>query len=51
MCHALAEASGEMVQDNDDKVIVSHLGKDIESIDVVELFLDSTSLFEMTDLV
>ena len=51
MCHDLAEARGDTVQDVVDETIVSHLSVDIESIDIVQLFLDSTCLFEITYLV
>ena len=49
--HGLAEARGNTVQDDVDEVMVSQLGVDIESIDIVQGFLDSTCLFEITDLI
>ena len=51
MCHGLKEARGDTVQHNVDAIIISHHGMGIESIDVVQVFVDSTCLFEMTDLV
>ena len=53
MCHGLAEARGDAVQDNIDEVIVrnDYLGLDIVSIDIIRVFLDSTSWFEITFLV
>ena len=51
MCHGLAEARSDTIQDNIDEVMVSHLGIDIESIDIIQVFLDSTCLFEIADLV
>ena len=50
-CHGLAEARGNTVQNDVDEVMVSYLGVDIASIDIVQLFLHSTCLFEITDLV
>ena len=51
ICHGLAEARGDIVQDDIDEMIVSHLGIDIKSIDIIQVFLDSTCLFEITYLV
>ena len=51
MSHSLAETRGDTVQDDVDKVMVSHLGMDIESIDIVHVFLHSTCLLEITDFV
>ena len=51
VCHSLAEARGDTWQDDVDQLIVTHFGIDIESIDIVQVFLDSTCLFEITDLV
>ena len=51
MCYGLAEARGDTVQDNVDEVVICHLGIDIESIDIIQVFLDSTCLFEITALV
>ena len=50
MCHGLAEIRSDLIQDNIDQVVVSHLATDIESIYIVELFLDSTCLPKITDL-
>ena len=49
--HALVQARGDTVLDDIDKVMVTHLGIDIESIDIVQLFLHSTCLLKITDLV
>ena len=51
MCYSMAEAMGNTVQDDIDQVIVSHLGIDIKFIDIVEVFLDSPCLFEITELI
>ena len=51
MCHGLAEARGDTVEDDINEVMVSHLGVGIESIDIIQVFLDSTWLFEIADLV
>ena len=51
MCHGLVEARGDIVQDDIDEVMVSHLGMDIESIDIIHVFLHSTCLFEIAYLV
>ena len=51
MCHGLAEARRDTVQDDIDEVVVRHLGIDIESIDIIQVFLYSTCLFEITYLV
>ena len=51
MCHGLAEARGDIVPDDIDEVTVGHLGIDIESINIIHVFLDSTCLFEIMELV
>ena len=51
MRYGLAEGRGDTVQDDIDQVMISHLGIDIKSIDIVQVFLDSTCLFEITELV
>ena len=51
ICHGLVEANGDPVQDDVDELIVSHLSIDIESIDIIQVFLDSTCLLEITDLI
>ena len=43
MCHGLAEARGDPVQDDIDEVMVGHLGIDIESINIIQVFLNSTN--------
>ena len=45
MYHGLAEASGNSVQDGIDEVIVRHLGIDIKSIHIVQVFSDIRCLF------
>ena len=39
------------VQYDIDEVMVCHLGVDINSIDIIQVFLDSTCFFEITYLV
>ena len=51
MCHGLADARGDPVQDDIDEVMVGHLGIDFESINIIQVFLNSTYLFKITDLV
>ena len=51
VCHGLVEARDNTIQDNVDEVVVSHLGIDIESIDIVQVFLHSTCLLEIIDLI
>ena len=51
LCHDLAEARGSTVQDDVDQLIVSHLVIDIKSIDIVQVFLDRSCLFEITNLI
>ena len=51
MRYGLAKARSDTVQDDIDEVIVSHVGIDIEPIDVIWVFLHSTCLFEITYLV
>ena len=48
--HALAEARSHIVQDDNNKVSVSHLGINSKSINIMQVFRYSTSLFEITDL-
>ena len=42
---------GDTVQDDIAEVMVSHLGINIESIDIIQVFFYITCLFEITDLV
>ena len=49
MCHSLAETRGYTVQNNIDQVTHSHLAIDIKFIDIVQVFLDIISLFEITN--
>ena len=51
MCHGLADTSNNTVQDDVDEVMAGHLGINFDSIDIVQVFLDSTGLFEITYLV
>ena len=51
VCHNLLEMRGDSVQDNFNNIIVCHLGIDIESINIIHVFLDSTCLFEIMELV
>ena len=44
VCHVLVEVSSNTVQNEVDKVVVSHVGIDIESIDIIQVFLDGTCL-------
>ena len=48
-CHGLEEARSNTVQDDVDLLIGSYLGIDIESINIVHVFLDSTCLLEITN--
>ena len=49
MCHGLVVTRCNIVQDDVDQVMLSCLGTDIESIDIVQVFLDSTCLFDIPD--
>ena len=51
MCHGLAQAWGDTIQDDINKVVIYHLGMYIESIDIIWVFLDSMCLPEITDLI
>lgn len=51
MCHGLAETRYDTIQYDVAEIMVCYLGIDNESIHVVLVFLDSTSLLEITDLV
>ena len=51
VCDDLVEARSGTVQNNIIKFIVCHLGIDIESINIIQVFSNSTCLFEITDLV
>ena len=51
MCYSLAQAWGDTIQDDVHEIVVCCLDIDIESIDIVQVFLDSTCLFEIPDLV
>ena len=50
ICHGLTEAWSDTIQDDINEVMVSHLAIDIESIDIIQVFLDSSCLFEIADL-
>ena len=47
ICHSLAEARDDNVQDNVDKVVVCHFGIDIESMDIIQVSLDNTCFLEI----
>ena len=47
----MAEAMGDAIQDEVDKVIVHCLDLDVDSIDIVQALLYSTCVTEITDLV
>ena len=49
--HGLVEARSDIVQDDIDLMVVCYLGIEIESIDIVQVFLHYTCLFEITNLV
>ena len=51
MCHGQVMSSSDTIQVDVDKVMVSHLGIDIESIYIIHVFLDGTCLFEITYLI
>ena len=51
MCYSLLEVRLNNIQDEVDYVVVSYLGIGIESIDMILVFLNSTCLFEISDLV
>ena len=51
MCHGLAQARSDTVQDDVDLVVVGHLDMHINSIDIAEVYLDRTHLLAITDLV
>ena len=38
MCHGLAEARSDTVEDDVDQVVVDHLSIDIKSIDIIQVF-------------
>ena len=51
MCYSLVETRGYMVPDNIDQVVIGHLGMDIEPINIILVFLNSTPFPEIADLV
>ena len=51
VCYGLVEIKDDTMQDDVNKVVVRHLGIGFKSIDIVQVFLHSTCLFEITDLV
>ena len=51
VCHSLAEARGNTMQDDVYQVVDKHPGIDIQSIDIYQVFRYSTCLFQNTDLV
>ena len=51
MYYGLVETKDNTIQEDVDKVVVYHSGIDIESINILQVFLDSTCSFEITYLV
>ena len=51
MCHGLAEARSDTVQDDVNELVICHLGTHIESIDIIQVFLHSTCVLEITYVV
>ena len=49
VCHCLAKARGDAFQDDINQMLDCHLGIYIASIYIVQVFLDSTCLFEIID--
>ena len=51
MCHGVVEARCDTVLDDVNEVMVRRLRIDIKSIDIVQVFLNPTSLLEIAELV
>ena len=51
MCHSLTKVKADTIQDEIDQVMIHNFEVDIESIDIIQVFLDSTCILEITDLV
>ena len=51
VCHSLGQARADTVQNDIDQVVVCHLGIDIKSVNIVQVLLDSTCLFEISYLI
>ena len=51
MYYSLVGARGDPVHNDIEQVVVSHLGRDIESINIVKVFVDSPCLPKMTELI
>ena len=51
MCYGLVELRGKTFHDVVAKVVVLHLGTDIQSIDIIQVFWYNSCLFEITNLV
>ena len=49
--HSLGEVRRNTVQDKVNEVVICYLGIDIESINIVQVFLNSTCLFKITNLI
>ena len=45
------EARGDTIQDGINEIVVCHLGIDIKSINIILVFLNSTALPEISDLI
>ena len=50
MSHGLAEVGGDTIYDNVDEKVACDLGVDIESINIVPVFLHTTCVLAITDL-
>ena len=51
VCHGLVEARGDTIPNDIDSLMVTYRGIDIKSINIVQVFLYSTCLFEITNLI
>ena len=51
MCYSLAKRCAKTIQDDINKLVVRHLSIDIESINIVQAFLDIPCLLEIAYLV
>ena len=51
MCYGVVESKDNIVQDNDNQVIVSRRGIDMESITIIQLFMNHVCLFMINHLV
>ena len=51
VCHGLAEARCDTIQDDIDPIVLIDVGIDIQSINIIQVFLDRTCLVVITDVV